>query len=103
MRDFARSPVDGLSWIARLRTPAALFLVLGAIAALVAAFEYRDQQRVHRDTQQMYRGLADGLGAVADLQYEIQEARRSMLYALTTTDSNLQVAYVDKSRNADAR
>jgi PAS domain S-box-containing protein len=103
MRDVARPFVDGRSWTRQLRTPAMLFLVLGAIAALVAAFEYRDQQRVHRDTQQMYRGLADGLGAVADLQYQIQEARRSMLYALTTTDSNLQVEYVDKSRSADAR
>jgi hypothetical protein len=87
MRDFARPPVDGRSWMAWLRTPATIFLVFGAIAALVATFEYRDQQRVHRDTQQMYRGLADGLGAVADLQYEIQEARRSMLYALTTADA----------------
>ena len=51
----------------------------------------------------MYQGLVDGLGAVADLQYEIQEARRSMLYALTTTDSNRQVEYADRSRGADAR
>ena len=51
----------------------------------------------------MYRGLADGLGAVADRQDQIEEARRSMLYALTTADSNLQVEYVDKSRGADAR
>jgi PAS domain S-box-containing protein len=51
----------------------------------------------------MYQGLVDGLGAVADLQYEIQEARRSMLYALTTTDSNKQVEYADRSRAADAR
>ena len=51
----------------------------------------------------MYQGLVDGLGAVADLQYEIQEARRSMLYALTTTDSNRQLEYVERSRGADAR
>jgi PAS domain S-box-containing protein len=91
------------TWTRRLHTPAVLFGVLAAIAALVAAFEYRDQQRVHRDTQQMYRGLADGLGAVADLQYDIQEARRSMLYALTTSDINRQVEYADRSRGADAR
>jgi PAS domain S-box-containing protein len=103
MRDFARPPVDGRPWIARLRTPAMLFLVLGAVAALVAAFEYRDQRRVHRDTQQMYRGLADGLGAVADLQDEIQEARHSLLYALTTSETSRQVEYIDKSRGADAR
>jgi PAS domain S-box-containing protein len=96
-------PVETRHWAGRLRTPALLFAAGALVAAAVAVFEYRDQQRVHRDTQQMYRGLADGLGAVADLQYEIQEARRSMLYALTTTDSNRQVEYVDRSRGADAR
>jgi hypothetical protein len=103
MRDVVRPVVDEGSWLARLHTPAALFLVLAAIAGLVGAFEYRDQLRVHRDTQQMYRGLADGLGAVADLQYEIQEARRSLLYALTTTDNTRKIEYVDKARRADAR
>ena len=84
-------PVETRSWAVRLRTPALLFTAGALVAAAVAAFEYRDQQRVHRDTQQMYRGLADGLGAVADLQDQIQEARRSMLYALTTTDTNRQI------------
>jgi PAS domain S-box-containing protein len=86
-----------------LRTPAALVAAVGLVAAAVAGLEYRDQRRAHHDTQLMYQGLVDGLGAVADLQYEIQEARRSMLYALATTDSNRQVEYADRSRGADAR
>jgi PAS domain S-box-containing protein len=86
-----------------LRTPAALVAAVGLVTAAVAALEYRDQQRAHHDTKLMYQGLINGLGAVADLQYEIQEARRSMLYALTTTDSNRQVTYADRSRSADAR
>ena len=86
-----------------LRTPAALVAAVGLVTSAVAALEYRDQRRAHHDTKLMYQGLVDGLGAVADLQYEIQEARRSMLYALTTTDSNRQVAYADRSRGADAR
>jgi len=86
-----------------LRTPAALVAAVGLVTAAVAGFEYRDQRRAHHDTKLMYQGLVDGLGAVADLQYEIQEARRSMLYALTTTDSNRQVEYADRSRGADAR
>ncbi len=89
--------------VAWLRRPAAVFALVGVVAAAVAALEYRDQRRAHRDTRQMYQGLVDGLGAVADLQYEIQEARRSMLYALTTSDSNQQLDYVDRSRGADAR
>jgi two-component system, sensor histidine kinase and response regulator len=86
-----------------VKRPGALFTLIGVVAAAVAALEYRDQRRVHDDTRQMYQELAAGLGAVADLQYEIQEARRSMLYALTTTDSNRQVEYADRSRSADAR
>jgi len=85
------------------RTPAALVAAVGLVTAAVTGLEYRDQRRAHHDTQLMYQGLVDGLGAVADLQYEIQEARRGMLYALTTTDSNRQVEYADRSRRADAR
>ena len=96
-------PSNARAWANWLRTPAALVVVVGLAAAAVAGFEYRDQRRAHRDTQLMYRGLVEGLGAVADLQYEIQEARRSMLYALSTSDSNRQVEYADRSRGADAR
>jgi PAS domain S-box-containing protein len=99
----ALHPVAAPSRLAWLRRPSAIFALVGVVAAAVAALEYRDQRRVHRDTQQMYQGLVDGLGAVADLQYEIQEARRSMLYALTTTDSNRQLDFVERSRGADAR
>jgi signal transduction histidine kinase len=35
------------------------------------------------------------------LQYYAQETRRATLYALTTSDSNLQVEYADQSRDAD--
>ena len=47
----------------------------GTLALGVAASEYGDHQRAQRNTRLMYRGLLDGLGAVADLQYQIQEAR----------------------------
>ena len=40
-----------------LRRPAALFALVGVVAAAVAAFEYRDQRRAHHDTRQMYQGL----------------------------------------------
>ena len=44
-----------------------------------------------------------GLQNIGELQYEAQETRRATLYALTTSDSNLQVEYADQSRNADQR
>ena len=43
-----------------------------------------------------------GLDLIGDLQYQAQEARRTLLYALATTDSNLQVDYADQSRAAEA-
>ena len=50
-------------------TPAVVVVVGGTLALGVAASEYRDHQRAQRNTQLMYRGLLDGLGAVAELQY----------------------------------
>jgi len=44
-----------------------------------------------------------GLNLLNQLQYLTQEARRSVLYALTTDDSNRQVEYADQSRAADAK
>ena len=63
------------SWVSRHCTPAVVVVVGGTLALGVAASEYGDHQRAQRNTRLMYRGLLDGLGAVADLQYEIQEAR----------------------------
>ena len=64
------------SWVSRHFTPAVVVVVGATLALGVAASEYRDHQRAQRNTRLMYRGLLDGLGAVADLQYEIQEARQ---------------------------
>jgi signal transduction histidine kinase len=49
----------------------------------------------------MYNGSVQGLLRIGDMQYDAQETRRSTLYALTTNDGNLQVAYADQSRDAD--
>ena len=64
------------SWVSRHFTPAVVVVVGATLALGVAASEYRDHQRAQRNTRLMYRGLLDGLGAVAELQYEIQEARQ---------------------------
>jgi len=49
----------------------------------------------------MYAGSVQGLQRIGELQYEVQETRRSTFYALTTLDSNLQLEYADQSREAD--
>jgi signal transduction histidine kinase len=63
----------------------------------------RDVRTAGVEAQQMYARSVLGLRQIGELQYQAQETRRSTLYALTTTDSNLQVEYADQSRAADRR
>jgi len=67
----------------------------------VAVFVMRDLGRSYATAQRMYTGAVQGLLRIGDMQYDAQETRRATLYALTTNDGNLQVAYADQSRNAD--
>lgn len=67
----------------------------------VALFVIRDLGRSYTTVEKMYKGSVQGLMRIGDMEYEAQETRRSTLYALTTNDGNLQVAYADQSREAD--
>ena len=80
-------------------TMLALALVAGGVGVLLFHDLYRSQQ----DARRSYADAVRGLDLIGDLQYEAQEARRTLLYALVTTDSNLQVDYADQSRAADAQ
>jgi PAS domain S-box-containing protein len=84
----------------RLST-ALLIVGLGVvcIGALTLIDLYRANQRAH----ETYSVVVNRLQDLGDLQYQIQETRRSVLYALTTRDVNLQVQYADQSREASAR
>ncbi len=78
-------------------------LVLGLLGVLVAgmvAFLVLDLHRVKQEVRGMYAGSIQGLDALGELQFQTQESRRCLLYALATTDSNLQVRYADQSRAA---
>src|SRR3984893_16966130 len=79
------------------------FIVIGVVVVGVGAFVVRDVRRSNHEVQDMYSTLVQDLDSTGELQYETQEARRTMLYALTTADSNLQLEYADQSRVADAR
>src|SRR5664279_2852863 len=79
-----------------------LFLVCCGVA-LIGAFVIRDLQAANDEALRTYSSIARGLQHIGELQYEAQETRRATLYALTTSDSNLQVEYADQSRNADQR
>src|ERR1700687_2873971 len=78
------------------------FIVIGVVVVGVGAFVVRDMRHCNREVRHMYSDLVQTLDSTVELQYQTQEARRSMLYALTTTDSNRQVDYADQSRVADS-
>src|SRR5918999_500783 len=81
-------------------------LSFGTIAVAVAAtgvWMATDLYRVNGNAHQIFSESVAGLDLAGELQFEIQEARRFMMYALTTPATNLQVQYADQSRAADAR
>jgi signal transduction histidine kinase len=80
-----------------------LLLLLVVVEAGFVDFVIRDLRSANHEVQRMYTWSVIGLRRIAGLQYDVQETRRSTLYALTTNDSNLQVEYADQSRAADRR
>jgi signal transduction histidine kinase len=80
-----------------------LLVIVFGVEVGVGLFVIRDLRTADLEAQQMYARSVLGLRQIGELQYQAQETRRSTLYALTTNDSNLQVAYADQSRDADRR
>jgi signal transduction histidine kinase/DNA-binding response OmpR family regulator len=78
-----------------------VFLLIGAVVAAVGWYVVRDLLRAKQQVEQMYTGTVQGIDLLGDLQYETQEVRRIMLYALTTDDPNLQIEYADQSHAAE--
>jgi signal transduction histidine kinase len=95
--------VDRLLLDASRHNAVLLLLVICCGIALVGAFIIRDLRAANAEAQEIYTGSVHGLQKIGELQYEAQETRRATLYALTTTNSNLQVEYADQSREADRR
>ena len=91
-----------LSAFSKRKATLSIFMVCCGVA-VVGAFVIRDLQAANAEAQKMYTVSVNGLQRIGELQYDAQETRRTTLYALTTSDSNLQVEYADQSRNADQR
>jgi signal transduction histidine kinase len=96
-------PRDSLPGVFSRYPSALLLLLVFAVEVGVGMFVIRDVRMASMEAQQMYARSVLGLRQIGELQYQAQETRRSTLYALTTNDSNLQVAYADQSREADRR
>ena len=80
-----------------------LLLIVFLIVIAIGRFVIRDLHTTNVEAQKMYAGSVLGLHRIGELQYQAQETRRSTFYALTTSDSNLQLEYADQSREADHR
>lgn len=93
---------QALSAISRYNSAFLLFLVF-CVVALVGLFGFRDLQTANSEANKMYVVSVHGLRQIGELQYDAQETRRATLYALTTSNSNLQVEYADQTRDADQR
>jgi PAS domain S-box-containing protein len=78
-------------------------LTVGLGVLFVGALTLLDLRRSNRRDRETYGVVVSRLQDIGELQYQIQETRRSVLYALTTRDPNLQVKYADQSREASAQ
>src|SRR6185436_8076920 len=79
-------------------------VVLALIAAVVLGMGVvvaRHLRQAAENASVLYGRLADGLDLIDDLQFNIQETRRTLLYALHTSDANRQLAYAEQSRAAE--
>ena len=93
-----------LSRSLRLRDNSMFVLVLFALLSVTAGvFSLLELRNASAEARQLYDNLLGSLDLISGLQFDVQEARRRMLYALTTRDANLQVQYAGESRAADAR
>jgi diguanylate cyclase (GGDEF)-like protein len=81
----------------------ALFLVLGAVALAGTALAVRDLRRGMNQATSLYSVGVAGLSVEGDLQAFTQQSRRTLIYALTTSDPNEQLPFITQARVADRR
>lgn len=95
--------VDRVLNAGSLRQGMILLALMFCGATALGGFAIHDLQKSNRDTQEAFSRSVRGMQQVGELQYDAQETRRATFYALTTSDSNLQIEYADQSRDADER
>ncbi len=76
--------------------------IVGLCAVLGGWLAIRDFTLASQTSAELYQTLVENLDVVGTLEYQTQEARRNMLYALSTSEIDAQLEEVDRSRAADA-
>src|SRR5262245_37857078 len=82
------------------------FAILAAATLTVLAlglFVANDFRQSAQAANQLYDRFGEGLDVIDNMLFETGEVRRILLYALHTSDANLQLDYVDQSRSAEGR
>ena len=79
----------------------AVFVLIGVIAVGIGAFLVQDINTAMGEAEQIYDRSVRGLDIIGELQYQTQEARRNIEQALTTSDSLIQIEYVNMSSETD--
>jgi PAS domain S-box-containing protein len=98
---FGTWKLRAISRFARRHIVALTFVSIGAGVVAVGAFVANDLSNASGEVRQTYTESISGLDLIGELQYQTQEARRSMLYALATSDKSRQREYSDAARTAD--
>jgi hypothetical protein len=80
-----------------------VFIALGIVALIGAALAVYDLQRGIKQATALYSVGVAGLSVEGDLQSFTQQSRRTLIYALTTSDPNEQIPFVVQSRSSDVR
>jgi len=83
-----------------------MFAVLAAATLTVLGLGWivaGDFRKSAEGANQLYDRFGEGLDLIDNMLFETGEVRRILLYALHTSDANLQLDYVDQSRSAEGR
>src|SRR5262249_17741810 len=103
-RDMFKAELPGaLTVFYRKHSFTLAFVLIGVVVIGVGAIVVNDLGQANREVRQTYGESVGGLDVIGELQYQTQEARGTMLSALTTSDAKKQVKYGDAARVADEK
>src|SRR5450432_906396 len=78
-------------------------VVLSTVALVGVGSAVYDLKRGIKQAACLYSVGVAGLSVEGDLQAFTQQSRRTLIYALTTSDPNEQIPFVVQARSADKR
>ena len=88
-------------WLSAVSRQTSLLLILGGAAILAAGvFVVLESKGAVDSVREFYEVDVHGLQTAAEMAFQIQEGRRTVIYALTTNDPNNQLTFIGQARSA---